>query len=170
MQIVLLVLCGCTSSQPHASPAGPVIGRLWKLPLSESATLDMVWIPPGAFTIGSPDSETPRKADESPQTHVTLTKGFWLGQTTVTIGQWKQVMGRDVREQLSTVIHDDTLYDLGGKQQTVRDFMRFSREADPAQYLANENEDLPMYFVSWNEALAFCKKDIERNRRLSRTA
>lgn len=134
------------------------MGRLWKLPLSDSATYDMVWISPGTFTMGSPASEPLRKTDESPQTRVSLTKGFWLGKTMVTIGQWKSVMGLGVRAQLSKMLRDDTLYDLGGKRQTVRGFMRFSRDADPGQYLANENENLPMYFVSWNDAMEFCKK------------
>ena len=36
--------------------------------------------------------------------------------------------------------------------------MRFSREADPGKYLADEDDNLPMYFVSWNDAMEFCKK------------
>ncbi len=120
--------------------------------------LDMAWIPPGSFIMGSQALEPLRKADEGPQTRVTLTKGFWLGKTMVTIGQWKSVTGLDVRGQLSRMLHDDTLYDLGGKQQIVRDFMRFSRDADPGKYLANEDDNLPMYFVSWNDAMEFCRK------------
>src|ERR1017187_9241032 len=67
--------------------------------------------------MGSPASEPLRKTDESPQTRVTLTKGFWLGKTMVTIGQWKCVTGLGVRGQLSKMLHDDTLHDLGGKKQ-----------------------------------------------------
>src|SRR6266850_2079855 len=90
--------------------------------------------PPGKFTMGSPASEPFHKADENPETQVTLTRGFWLSRTIVTIGQWKSVTGLDVRAQLAKMLHDDTLYDLGGKMQTVHDFMRFSRNADPGQY------------------------------------
>ena len=46
----------------------------------------------------------------------------------MTIGQWQAVMGLDVRGQLMKAIDDDTLYDLGGKLQTKRDYMHFSRE------------------------------------------
>jgi len=106
--------------------------------------------------------------DERPQTKVTLTKGFWLGKTIFTIGQWKSVTGLDVRGQLTKVIHDDTLYDLGGKQQTVRDFMRFSLDVDPGQYLAGEGWELPMYFVSWNDAMELGKKLNERERAAGR--
>jgi sulfatase modifying factor 1 len=159
---------GCASHGARNSAPGPVTGRLWNLLLSDNTTLDMTWIPPGTFTMGSPASEPVHKADEGPQTQVILTQGFWLGKTIVTIGQWKSVMGLDVREQLSKMLHDDTLYDLGGKKQTVRDFMRFSRDADPGQYLAREDDDLPMYFVSWNDAMEFCKKLNERERAAGR--
>ena len=66
-------------------------------------------------------------------------------------------MGRDVRAQLMHVIDDDALYDLGGKRQTKRDYMQFSRER-AAQYLANEDAGLPMYFVSWDDAMEFCRR------------
>jgi formylglycine-generating enzyme required for sulfatase activity len=159
LAFALLVLAvGCASHDTTHSTSSPRHGRPWKLYLSDQTALDMAWIPPGTFLMGSPASEPLRKADEGPQTRVTLTKGFWLSQTMVTIGQWKRVMGLDVRGQLGRMLHDDTLYDLGGKRQTVRDFMGFSRDADPAQYLANEDDSLPMYFVSWNDAVEFCKK------------
>jgi formylglycine-generating enzyme required for sulfatase activity len=155
--VVVWCVGGIFLRAENATP-GPVMGQTWPLPLSNHATLEMVWIPPGTFTMGSPASEPLRKADEGPQTRVTLTQGFWLEKTMVTIGQWKSRMGLDVRGQLGKMLHDETLYDLGGKKQTVRDFMRFSRDADPGQYLANEDDNLPMYFVSWNDAMEFCKK------------
>ncbi len=46
----------------------------------------------GSFTMGSPESEDGRENDET-QHRVTLTKGYWLGETEVTQGQWKSVMG-----------------------------------------------------------------------------
>ena len=52
----------------------------------------LAWCPPGNFTMGSPQSEKDRGADED-QVQVTLTNGFWLGQTEVTQGQWEAVMG-----------------------------------------------------------------------------
>ena len=165
LMLGLVVLCGgCASRNAESLSFAPQAGRACSLPLSNNVVLDMAWIPPGTFNMGSPESEPSRKADESPQTQVTLTKGFWLGKTMVTIGQWKSVTGLDVRGQLAKMLHDDTLYDLGGKQQTVRDFMRFSRDADPGEYLAREDYDLPMYFVSWNDAMEFCKKLNERER------
>ena len=50
------------------------------------------WCPAGSFTMGSPASETDRSTDED-QVSVTLSRGFWLGQTEVTQGLWQSVMG-----------------------------------------------------------------------------
>lgn len=50
------------------------------------------WCPPGTFTMGSPVTEADRDSDED-QVGVTLSRGFWLGETEVTQGQWQSVMG-----------------------------------------------------------------------------
>ncbi len=56
-----------------------------------SIGMELVLIPPGTFTMGSPPSEVSRVDDEM-QVEVTLTNGFYLGKTEVTQGQWKVVM------------------------------------------------------------------------------
>src|SRR5262245_58077742 len=53
--------------------------------------IKFVWIPPGTFIMGSPNGEADRKKNEI-QHKVTLTKGFYLGVTTVTKSQWHAVM------------------------------------------------------------------------------
>lgn len=53
--------------------------------------LEMIWIKPGSFVMGSAPEMKKHKA-EGPQTHVTLTKGFWLGRTEVTQSQYEAVM------------------------------------------------------------------------------
>ncbi len=50
------------------------------------------WCPPGKFMMGSPESEPSRNGDEG-QVLVTLKRGFWLGETTVTQRQWRHVLG-----------------------------------------------------------------------------
>ena len=55
----------------------------------------MRWIVPGEFMLGSPANEASRGTDEGPQTRVTLTRGYWIGQTEVTQAQWRAVMGTD---------------------------------------------------------------------------
>ena len=60
--------------------------------LPGGANLEMVWIQPGRFLMGSPDSELGRYDDEGPQHQVTITKGFYLGKYEVTRAQWEGVM------------------------------------------------------------------------------
>ncbi len=55
-------------------------------------TFNLRWCPPGSFIMGSPEGEEGRHENET-QRQVTITKGFWLGETEVTQGQWKEVMG-----------------------------------------------------------------------------
>ena len=89
-------------------------------------------------------------------------KGFWLGKNFVTIGQWK-VMGLDVRSQIEGD-RDDTLMIWADEAGGAR-FMRWSRTADPGTYLANEGDNLPMYFTYWNDAMEFAGKLNERRSR-----
>lgn len=56
--------------------------------------LRLVWCPAGQFTMGSPATETWRSDDNREnQVEVTLSRGFWLGKTEVTQGEWEKVMG-----------------------------------------------------------------------------
>ena len=55
--------------------------------------IELVWIAPGSFIMGSPEKEQGRWSIEGPQTHVTLTRGFWMGKYEVTFSQYENVMG-----------------------------------------------------------------------------
>ena len=57
------------------------------------ATMEMVWIEPGTFTMGSPATEEGRMEAEGPQYEVTISTGFYLGKYEITQGQWEAVMG-----------------------------------------------------------------------------
>ncbi|MBV9080098.1 MAG: formylglycine-generating enzyme family protein [Elusimicrobia bacterium] len=49
---------------------------------------EMVWVPPGKFSMGSPTSEPARSADESPQHTVTFARMFAVGRFEVTFDEW----------------------------------------------------------------------------------
>lgn len=55
----------------------------------------MRWIPPGVFWMGSPEDEVGRFKNEGPRRRVTLTQGYWLGETSVTQALWQLVMGNN---------------------------------------------------------------------------
>ena len=56
-----------------------------------SIGMQMIFCPPGAFTMGSPSSEAGRGGDET-QHSVTLTNGFYLGKYELTQAQYETVM------------------------------------------------------------------------------
>ncbi|SDF11115.1 formylglycine-generating enzyme family protein [Rhodospira trueperi] len=56
------------------------------------------WIPPGRFTMGSPEDEPGRDEFEGPQHEVTLARGFWLFDTPCTQALWQAVMGDNPSE------------------------------------------------------------------------
>ncbi len=64
------------------------------IPLAEGVDLDMIWIEPGTFMMGSPADELGRwnYLDEI-QHEVTLTQGYWLGKYEVTQAQYETIMG-----------------------------------------------------------------------------
>lgn len=48
------------------------------------------WIPPGSFEMGCSPGDNECDPDEKPSHHVTISKGFWLGQTVVTVAAYKK--------------------------------------------------------------------------------
>jgi len=58
-----------------------------------AAPSNMVWIPAGTFTMGSPPTEACRYSDEGPQTTVGISRGFCMGKYEVTQGEYLAVMG-----------------------------------------------------------------------------
>ncbi|MBO4545839.1 MAG: SUMF1/EgtB/PvdO family nonheme iron enzyme, partial [Verrucomicrobia bacterium] len=61
------------------------------IPLSDKVDLDMVWIEPGTFMMGSPSDELGRFSEEV-RHQVTLTKDYWMGKYEVTQAQYEAVM------------------------------------------------------------------------------
>ncbi|HVE55202.1 MAG TPA: caspase family protein, partial [Pyrinomonadaceae bacterium] len=73
--------------------------------------IELVWIPPGEFMMGSSDAEIDQalkeckifwkecKRDgfnrETPKHKVTIKEGFWMGKYEITQGQWQAIMGNN---------------------------------------------------------------------------
>jgi formylglycine-generating enzyme required for sulfatase activity len=98
-------------------PRGPQEGQTWAV---ADLNLDLVYLHAGSFVIGSPASEKGRFKNEGPQTQVTLTKGFWLGRTSVTQGQWVALMNANPSNIKGT--------DLPVDQVSWDDAMEFCRK------------------------------------------
>jgi formylglycine-generating enzyme required for sulfatase activity len=60
-------------------------------PLAANATLDLVPVPGGSFTLGSPEAEAGRKADEGPQRKVEI-EPFWMAKLEITWDLYRPFM------------------------------------------------------------------------------
>ncbi len=98
--------------------------------------LEMRPIPAGDFTMGSPEDEPGHDSSEW-QHPVRISHPFWLGSTVVTHKAWRTVMGTDLAAEAAKNTP------AGG---------------DPRQYLGATDDQVAMYYVTWNEAMAFCRR------------
>jgi formylglycine-generating enzyme required for sulfatase activity len=71
----------------QTAKAGPSRGAVRENPKDG---LKYVWIPPGTFMMGCSPGDTECDADEKPAHQVTISKGFWMGQTEVTVAAYKR--------------------------------------------------------------------------------
>jgi len=66
-------------------------GSTLQADLNSTVNMEMIWVEPGTFTMGSPETEAGRGANET-EHDVSLTKGFYLGKYEVTQAQYESVM------------------------------------------------------------------------------
>jgi uncharacterized protein (TIGR02996 family) len=92
----------------------PVVPRL-DVEVADGVTMAFCLVPPGSFWMGSPEREPYRYGNEGPRHLVRLTRGFWLGRTTVTVRQWQELGGTTPRrrsEQPATGLSWDQIRDV----------------------------------------------------------
>lgn len=86
---------GRGSASTNSAPAPDAATSGLPSKINPNDGLTYVRIPPGGFQMGcSPDDSECIKV-EKPAHTVTITKGFWIGQTPVTQAAWKKVAGSD---------------------------------------------------------------------------
>lgn len=100
--------------------------------ITNSVGAKLMLINPGAFMMGSPESDTDADSDEKPQHRVTLTRPYYLGETELTQEQWKKVMGTEPWKGKISV---------------------------------HEGDNYPATYVSWEDAVAYCQRLSELERR-----
>jgi formylglycine-generating enzyme required for sulfatase activity len=78
--------------QPEPQPEpSDTLGQDLTVDLPGGATMEFVWVDPGTFVMGSPETEVGRSDDQTPQHEVTISQGFYLGKYEITQGQWEAV-------------------------------------------------------------------------------
>jgi len=124
--------------------------RLNRIAMSISNNLGMefVYIPPGTFTMGSPSNEPGRNKNEK-QHQVTLTQGFYMQTTEVTVGQWRAFV-RDTAYRSEAETEGYIYIRIGKKLSKEKglywDKTRFS-----------QTESNPVTCVSWNDVQSYIK-------------
>lgn len=107
----------------------------------------MVVMPAGSFMMGSPESEPGRASNESPHHRVSFDRGFAMGQTEITVDQFRVFINLSGYRTDAERQGDSTVYD--------EDSGRLSRSrADwQSDYLGQRaSGDQPVIHVSWNDA------------------
>ncbi len=114
------------AAEPRPTRAqGPAPGQARENPRDG---LKYVWIPPGTFMMGCSPGDNECEADEKPAHQVAITKGFWVGQTEVTVAAYSRFV------------------ESTGTQMP----------AAPNFNADWNDQDTPIVNVSWDDATAFC--------------
>jgi formylglycine-generating enzyme required for sulfatase activity len=91
--------------------------------------LKSVWIPPGTFTMGCSPGDSECFDSEKPAHRVAISKGFWIGQTVVTVGAYKRF----------TAVADQQM------------------PPAPNSNSGWTKENMPITYVSWDDSQAYCQ-------------
>ncbi len=77
---------------PATREAIAAVGLPWRVRDTTSA-IELVLVPPGTFTMGTPDSDPQQIPNEQPQHSVTISQPFYIGRYETTQAQWIAAMG-----------------------------------------------------------------------------
>gem|GEM_PF-1934521 len=150
----------------------PAADKDWRL---DSLGLTMKWIPPGDFFLGSTQEERSWAADpdggkgeaawatdESDPLEVRIAQGFWIGQTTITRGMYRQFV---------EAVNYQTKAEKDGVSRIFNIRTNLWEDATGVSWRNPgyvQNDDHPVVFVSWKDAMAFCDWLTRRERAMNR--
>lgn len=109
----------------NPAPAGLQAGAVR---LNPQDGLSYVWVPAGTYTMGCSPGDSECDSNEKPSHSVTISKGFWMGQTEVTVGAYKRFA-----------------------QATGR-----AMPPGPSWDSTWRQDNLPMVYVTWEDASNYC--------------
>ncbi|BDU21172.1 formylglycine-generating enzyme family protein [Dyella sp. GSA-30] len=113
----------------------------------------MVVVPTGNFAMGAADNDDGRNDSETPQHEVVLDKGFAMGRTDVTVGQFREFVKASGYQPDSQRLGGASVYDE--RSGSMRDDTGASWQSDYAGH--NADDKLPVVNVSWNDARAYAE-------------
>ncbi|MBX3727975.1 MAG: formylglycine-generating enzyme family protein [Candidatus Sumerlaeia bacterium] len=144
-----LMLSGCGAAvRTERTSCPPDAACVIAHDLGGGVILEAVVLPAGTFTMGSPESEVPRKEDEGPQTRVTLTRSFAIGRAPVTVEQFARFVEATGYRTVAEVegwsheYTDDGIAEMPGRSWRFPGF-----EQDGTH---------PVVCIHWDDIMAFC--------------
>ncbi|MGD0697549.1 MAG: formylglycine-generating enzyme family protein [Terriglobia bacterium] len=138
MVSLILIVAGVRHFSHHGagkrSPPWPgKIGEsLGEVTVNPKDGLKYLWVPAGTFAMGCSPGDKECQDDEKPSHQVTITKGFWMAQTPITVGGYKRFAGVSGRRM--------------PPQRPAPDTINFGWW----------NDAMPIVDVSWEDAQAYC--------------
>ena len=93
--------------------------------------MKMIWVEGGEFLMGCTSEQGNDCYDDEENVRRVTVDGFYIGMLEVTQAQWEKVMGTSVYQQRNKVNPGST---------------------------RGVGDDYPMYYVSWDEAMEFCRQ------------
>ena len=119
------------------------------VPLEPNINVELVWVAPGTFIQGSPETELGREPDEI-QHRVTISKGFYIGKYPITIEQFQSFVNQT---RYKTEAERGT---SGGFGWNGQDLVQ-SPEFDWRNPGYPSSKSHPVTIITLEDAQAFCK-------------
>ncbi len=136
-RLVALVFVGClpftmsfrVGANQATQQATPLPPKPGEVRLNSKDGLKYVWIPPGTFLMGCSPKDSKCDGDEKRAHSVAISKGFWMGQTEVTVGAYKRFAAAT-----GTDMPNAPTFNSGWA-----------------------NDSMPIVRIDWEEAQAYCR-------------
>ena len=175
----------------HGTPAdAPTQGTVTRVDLGQGVTLEVVYIPPGPFMMGSTQAEkdwatgieggatpgTDRESFEGEAPRLMHVKdGFWMGRTEVSVGQFRRFaeatgyLTDAEKPGGHTQVFDPEWDGYGWRSTVVHPWKPMAGRSwrDP-NFGFPLRDCYPVVCVSWNDGRAFCKWLTETERAAGR--
>jgi formylglycine-generating enzyme required for sulfatase activity len=131
---------------------GPAEDKVWTVP---ELGMELVYVAPGSFQMGFLVGGTDTDPASPYTVHtVRISHGFWLGKYEVTQAEWQALMGTTLAQQMQM---PSVKKQAASRKNTMND-----------PRLPSEGPRYPMCYVSWNDAMEFCRKLSESERAAGR--
>lgn len=185
--MVLVTVLSCAVSRCYGQ--SPIQGAVRELDLGDGVRMEVIYLPPGEFLMGSTPEErawatgieggatpgTERESYEGNARPCQIKQGLWMGRTEVSVGQFRRFVSETgyvtdaEKPGGKTQCFDPawTGYQLTTSVVHPWSPMPGKSWKDP-NWAFPQQDDFPVVCVSWNDGRAFCQWLTQRERAAGR--